>query len=443
MTNNFRKSNPKLIQRDVPGVRYYARMFSSPVLQQMKDEGLTPVGISRRSFLKSVASLAAAVGFFPSSLLFGGCSGDSADGKYDPSGYLFQLTKGPLKDNGATPWYATLFLGTPGQTMTVMMDTGTANTWVTSSLCTTEACSTKQYKYDLTLSTTHNKVPGATWQHNDLGAWGEFESLSGKDYMRFSDPARGGIDLWIKFLSAILKDASGSTNWKDLDMCGGVGFPVIFDAPDDPNNAESLLPLMLNQGLISNQLVSFWIDGDNGGCIVGGTDPSRYDSTTLNELPLTSVADNLNLWTVKLEQMQRNSTPLLDRPVNLALDTGSSRFKGSPALIEYLIDQITTKPDGEKLPTTFSDPSLVQEFPYLTLEINGHRYTLQPEDYIWKVENSGLFSLQFHPLDLGNENTILVGSVFLDHVYPVFQYVADPMAPYGHKGSRVYLYDRP
>jgi len=402
-----------------------------------------PDSISRRSFLKSVASLAAAVGFFPGNLLSVGCSGDSANGKSGPRGYLFPLTKGPLMDNGATPWYATVFLGTPGQTITVMMDTGTTNTWVTSSLCSTEACSTKQYKYDLILSMTHNEVPGATWQNNDLGAWGEFESLSGKDYMRFSDPNRGGINLWIKFLSAILKDASGSTNWKDLDMCGGVGFPVIFDAPDEPNNPESLLPIMLNQGLISNPLVSFWINGDDGGCIVGGTEPSRYDANTLNELLLTSVADNLNLWTVELEQIQRNSTPLLDRPVNLALDTGSSRFKGSPVLIEYLIDRITTKPDGEKLPTTFSAPSLVQEFPCLTLEINGHRYTLQPEDYIWQIENSGLFSLQFHPLDVGDENTILVGSVFLDHVYSVFQYEAAPTAPYGYKGSRVYIYDKP
>jgi saccharopepsin len=415
---------------------------SKPRPRLMKDEKLMSESISRRSFLKSVASLAAMIGFFPVSLL-SGCSGDSANGKSDPRGYLFPLTKGPLMDNGATPWYATLFLGTPGQAMTVMMDTGTANTWVTSSLCSTEACSTKQYKYDPTLSTTHSKVPGATWQHNDLGAWGEFESLSGKDYMGFIDPDRGDIDLWIKLQSAILEDASGSTNWKDLDMCGGVGFPVIFDAPDAVNNPESLLPIMLNQGLISNQLVSFWIDGDNGGCIVGGTDPSRYDSNTLNELPLTSVADNLNLWTVELEQIQRNSAPLLDGPINLALDTGSSRFKGSPVLIEHLIDRITTKPDGEKLPTTFSDPSLVQEFPCLTLEINGHRYTLQPEDYIWKIENSGLFSLQFHPLDLGDENTILVGSVFLDHVYSVFQYVAAPMAPYGYRGIRIYLYDKP
>jgi len=200
---------------------------------------------------------------------------------------------------------------------------------------------------------------------------------------------------------------------------------------------------MLNQGLIPDPLVSFWIDGDDGGCIVGGTDPSRYDANTVNELLLTSVADNLNLWTIELEQIQRDSTPLLDRPVNLALDTGSSRFKGSPVLIEYLIDRITTKPDGEKLPSTFSDPSLIQEFPCLRLEINGHGYTLQPEDYIWQIGSSGLFSLQFHPLDVGDENTILVGSVFLDHVYSVFQYEAVPTAPHGFKGSRVYLYEKP
>ena len=397
--------------------------------------------INRRSFIKRAASLAAAIGFFPGSLLTSGCSNDSGNSIFAPGGYVFPLTKGPLMDNGATPWYATLFFGTPHQAMTVMMDTGTSNTWVTSSLCNTEACSTKEYKYDPNLSMTYKTVPGATWQNNDLGAWGEFESLSGKDYVIFNDSTRGDTYLWMKFLSAILKDASGSTNWQDLDMCGGVGFPVIFDVPDEPNNPESMFPMMLNQGLISDRLISFWVNGDAGACIIGGTNPTRYDPETRNELPLTSVAEHLNLWTVELSQILRNSDPLLDRPVNLALDTGSSRFKGSAVLIEYLIDQITTKPDGHKLPATFSDPSLLQEFPDLTLEINGHKYILHPKDYIWKIENTGLFSLQFHPLDLGDDNSILVGSVFLDHVYSVFEYFADPVVPYGYKGAKVTLYN--
>ena len=231
--------------------------------------------------------------------------------------------------------------------MTVMMDTGTANTWVTSFICNTEACSTKKYKYNPGVSTTYKTVPGATWQHNELGTWGEFESLSGKDYMVFNDSNHGDTYLWMKFLSAILIDASGSTNWQDLDMCGGVGFPVIFDATDDPNKPESVLPVMLNQGLIPRKIVSFSTNGDIGKCAIGAADPNGYDLQTRNELPLTSVAENLNLWTIELDQILKNADPLLQKPVNLALDTGSSRFKGSPVLIAYLVDQITTKADGQ------------------------------------------------------------------------------------------------
>jgi hypothetical protein len=406
----------------------------------MFDNGQIEEKIGRRSFIKRAVSIVATVGFFPVTLLTSGCSDDS-DSVINPGGYVFPLAKGPLMDNGATPWYATLYLGNPRQKMTVMMDTGTTNFWVTSFLCNTQACSTKKYKYDPVVSTTYKTVAGATWQNNDLGAWGEFESLAGKDYVIFNDAGNGDTHLWMKFLSAILLDAPGSTNWHDLDMCGGVGFPVIFDAPDDPNKPESMLPVMLNQGLITSKVVSFSTNGDTGKCGVGVADPRGYDLKTRNELPLTSVAENLNLWTVELEQIFRNSAPLLEKPVNFALDTGSSRFKGSPTLIEYLIDQITKKPDGQRLPTTFSEPALLEEFPVLTFEINGQDYVLQPEDYIWKIEKIGLYSLQFHPLELGDDNTILVGSVFLDHVYSVFEYENDREVSYGIKGSKVILYN--
>ena len=406
----------------------------------MPDETQPAEKISRRSFIKRVGSIAATVGFFPGILINSGCSDDS-DNIINPGGYFFPLTKGPLMDNGATPWYATLYLGNPRQKMTVMMDTGTANFWVTSFLCNTQACSTKKYKYDPGVSTTYRSVTDATWQNNDLGTWGKFESLAGKDNVIFTDATRGDTQLWMKFLSAILLDAPGSTNWQDLDMCGGVGFPVIFDEPDDPNKPESLLPVMLNQGLITSKVVSFSTNGDTGKCGIGVADPSGYDLETRNELDLTSVAENLNLWTVELDQILRNSDLLLQRPVNLAFDTGSSRFKGSPVLIEYLIEEITTKPDGQRLPTTFSDPALLEEFPVLTFEINGQDYVLRPEDYIWKIEKTGLFSLQFHPLELGNDNTILVGSVFLDHVYSVFEYENDPEVSYGLKGAKVILYN--
>ena len=92
----------------------------------MKDEKPMPDGISRRSFFKKETSLVAAVGLFPGSLLSEGFAGNSADGKSNLYACLFPLTKGPLKDNGATPWYSTLFIGTLGQAMTVMMYCGCA-----------------------------------------------------------------------------------------------------------------------------------------------------------------------------------------------------------------------------------------------------------------------------------------------------------------------------
>lgn len=397
--------------------------------------------MNRRTFLRHACTFAAAqclpVG--PISRAWARIDPKSPD---DAAPCVFTLSKGRLYDNGATPWFATISLGSPGQTMTVMMDTGTANTWVTSSCCSSAACKTKKYKYDYGESISHERIPGADWKGNDLGAWGEFESLPIRDRISFTDPNRGRFHLTMKFLVAKLKDAAGSTNWRDLNMCGGVGFPVIFEQPGDVNKPESLLPVILRDGLASDPVVSFWHDKTAGGCVVGGVDTSKYDPKTRNALSPTPAAAKLNLWTVRLDQFLRGPTPMLDGPVHLALDTGSSRFKGSPKIINRLIEQITTRADGGRLPATFSDSSLIAEFPTLTLDMNGHRYALAPEDYIWKTADTGTYSLQFHPLDIGEDDTILVGSVLLDHLYSAFEYTADSAVPFRLRGNRVLLCDR-
>ncbi|HYR30017.1 MAG TPA: pepsin-like aspartyl protease, partial [Thermoanaerobaculia bacterium] len=55
-----------------------------------------------------------------------------------PSGALtVPLARAPYTNNGATPWYASLPLGTPGQTLRIALDTGSNFIWTTSSLCGT------------------------------------------------------------------------------------------------------------------------------------------------------------------------------------------------------------------------------------------------------------------------------------------------------------------
>ena len=381
---------------------------------------------------------------FCACLLIWGCSSSQNGEVHNRMGEtcLFKLVKGELHNNGATPWFTEIELGTPKQHMTVMMDTGTSNFWVTSSDCTSKACQTKKFTFDRFSSVSCDSVPGSGWQSNDLGSWGEFHSLAVQDTISFQTTKESENKFKMKFLVAKLQDAPGSKNWYDLDMCGGIGFPVIFKNPAKTNNPASLLPVLMKMGLVSYPLISFWSDQSSGGCLVGGVDSSRFIPHTENIIPLTQVATRINLWTVRLDQFYKNSSPMLDSPINLALDTGSSRFKGSPEIINNLISEITEKSDGKHLPTTFTNAELLNEFPKVTLSINGHQYTLTPQDYIWKIADSPHYSLQFQPLDIGDDNTILVGSVFLDHLYSAFVYTADNSSNYRLKGKYIHLYKR-
>lgn len=54
---------------------------------------------------------------------------------FPATGLVYPLTRGPYQNNGATPWYATLPIGTPGQNLKFGLDTGSNFIWVTSTLC--------------------------------------------------------------------------------------------------------------------------------------------------------------------------------------------------------------------------------------------------------------------------------------------------------------------
>ena len=114
--------------------------------------------MSRRTFLRNACTLAA-VQLVPAGLISQAWAGteSGSDTAENDGSCLFALSKGLLRDNGATPWFARIALGSPEQPMTVMMDTGTSNLWVTSFCCSSAACATKQYKYDYGESSSHER----------------------------------------------------------------------------------------------------------------------------------------------------------------------------------------------------------------------------------------------------------------------------------------------
>ena len=108
-------------------------------------------------------------------LLSSDSDGDNANPFCD-----YKLSMGDLSNNGGTPWTASIGIGTPKQTLKFMIDTGTLNTWVTSSACTTDACLAHS-AFTSADSTSFFLRDGGKERKVDFGPWGSMMVVDGED----------------------------------------------------------------------------------------------------------------------------------------------------------------------------------------------------------------------------------------------------------------------
>jgi saccharopepsin len=388
-------------------------------------------------------------------LLLAGCGGNKAE----KSTLSVPLLKGIAKDNGATPWYAVWTIGESdapdkmGQQLKMMMDTGTSNFWVASTQCKSAGCATHD-RYDLNASTTWK--PGAAYPavfDQQLGPWGKFRFNYGID--SWSLDARTSLaDIHFQMAVELIDGETNGTynrNWDDLVCDGGMGFPLYAN----PELSSSLLlDELVRQGLAERKILAFRTDPalKRGTLLIGGWDPSLVDTEHFNRIRVNDVGRADNGWIVDLDGVkvgaEKISLPVTrgDAP-NLQLDTGSSRFKGDPDYINMIVAAITLKGGSG---TVVYDESKLDDYPDLTLTLNGVDYTLTARQYFQRfvaydpVTNEGqvYWKLAFQPLE-GLEGILLVGSVLLDTLYSVYLYPdADQNAEHMVYLGK-YTYERP
>ena len=117
-------------------------------------------------------------------------------------------------------------------------------------------------------------------------------------------------------------------------------------------------------------------------------------------------------------------------------DTGSSRFKGDPIIIDKIKCVITggQQCGRERVRIKQEDfERTVDLFPAITVRLGGEDFSLNPRQYFvrfveYDQDNTGhvFWELALNELD-GMPGTVIVGSVFLDHYYSIYQY--DPANP--------------
>jgi hypothetical protein len=361
------------------------------------------------------------------------------------------LKMGLAKDNGATPWYGELAIGggdkpEDGQLLKFIMDTGTDSTWVSSKECDTIPCRHHR-RYDPALSDSHVFVD--TTEHtSELGPWGEFRFKTGKDRWQFwgqsASPATNrhlySVDDMV-FLEATelidgkQPDGSFNRNWDDLVQDGSLAIPS--DSAGSPST--QLLDLLIKNGDVGSKIVSYWTSRafNRGEVIFGGTDTNRYVTDTLAFYPVDKTIAKQDgesaLWTVALKELRVGTNTLQFPSTGMAfvLDTGSSRFKGDPGVINEIIRQIT---DNGKRPITASPEADLSAYPDLTIvltDANGkaNEYKLTADQYFQHFPDHR--QLAFHPLPpmagSSAKGIFLAGSIFLDHYYTIYDYTTNPM----------------
>ncbi len=361
---------------------------------------------------------------------------------------IIPLKTGLAKNNGASPWYAELSIGSQDsdQLFKLIMDTGTGSTWITSDACTTFAC-LHHRRYNPELSLSHRWIDTAE-RHSELGPWGAFSFKVGEDQWNFmaAKPAAGNEFQRIavpgmRFLEATNlidgknPDGTFNTNWDDLVQDGSLAFPSV----NTNGTSTEILDLLLKEKLINKKIMSYWTSQElnKGEVILGGVDPQKFDQKSLHYFPVKrsiAKADHSEvLWTIELVEIRvgEEKVELPDSTAVFALDTGSSRFKGDPEIIGGISDLIT---EYGSMPDVLIHQSNLEKYPDLTLVLRDEsgkliEYEVPANRYFQHFPDS--LRLGFHPLyptpNSSTSNILLAGSLFLDHYYTIYDYTTEPV----------------
>lgn len=333
--------------------------------------------------------------------------------------FCLALERGPFQNNGASPWYTRLGVGTPAQQLKICFDSGSDFNWVTSSLCSENGC--QHYaggRFDIALSTSFTWISQQTTPVS-FGPWGSMDVQSGQDVLSLM-PITDADE--IKVVSDLyLAQSYDSEHFDELDWDGGIGLPSVSESSPEQNKSKKTPSFHFMQDLIRQQcvdpampFVGFQTNAQNTQGVIhfGGLDMAYKDSREYLFLPWKEYQANY-LWTTALASLQMGGKDLVESNDGFffALDSGSSQFKGDEDLMSTLLILAQQKTDL-CIQVGSTDSGAPGE-----LLITADIYDVLIE----AGKDKGKVLSQFDPMDHA-EDIVLVGSVIMDHLYTLYQY---------------------
>lgn len=303
-----------------------------------------------------------------------------------------------IRDLANVQYYGSIEVGTPGETISVIFDTGSSWLWVPSANCRS-TCVGKTLFNDTESSTFVNFDKTFYAAYGSGKVKGDF----GEDTVRLGDLV---VRNQVLGLVSHGKFSGNSYTTGMFDGILGMAFPALSDG------VPTLLDNAVAQGVLDEAVFGVFLGDDaDGELTLGGVDETRYVGL-MHTVPLISPT----FWAIAV-----SSASIGDRTIETngiaIVDTGTSFLTGPTDSVQKL-----TKAVGayQRFGAYFVDCEKVDDgaFPDLTFTIHGRAYVLTVKDMVLRAGPYCILAVS--TIDTKGRNEWILGDVFIRKYYVKF-----------------------
>ena len=302
-------------------------------------------------------------------------------------------------------YFSTVKVGSEGQEMWMLLDTGGTNTWLFGSDCSSDACK-RHRTFDYSTSDSFEKSTGDL--HVSYGS-GTVSGTLGTDTLSIA-----GLDVKMTFGLA----SKASNDFSSYPMDGilglsrsndsGYGTPTFMDAVAEDNTLDS--------NIVSFSLSRASDGGEDGQVTFGDVDKTKFSG----DITYTDTVGDGDRWSIPLDDVSINGTPCNLTGKSAVIDTGTSYILVPPKDAKAIHDLIPGATSSGSSNFALPCDSNVT----IRLSFSDVEYAISPEDYVAQNSGSKCMSAIIGRQIFG-EDEWLVGDAFLKNVYTVFDYDQD------------------
>uniref|UniRef100_A0A4W4GYQ9 Renin n=1 Tax=Electrophorus electricus TaxID=8005 RepID=A0A4W4GYQ9_ELEEL len=298
-------------------------------------------------------------------------------------------------------YFGQISLGTPEQNFTVVFDTGSADLWVPSFYCVSQACG-KQI-HSLFAPTSSSNIFHSSHVHK----------LTKVIYILKLNPNQsmfvGTMTLANQNFGESVYEPGSSFVMAKFDGVLGLSYPTL--------SKDLGLPVfdnMMNQNKVDQPVFSFYLstnasNGFGGELLLGGVDEELF-VPPINWVPVTLKG----YWQIKIDEVKLQGTTTFCRShsCQAIVDTGTSLISGPTFEIQILQQLIGASPTsiGEYVVNC----TRISSLPVVSLVLNGVEYFLTAETYIC------ISGFQATDVSSSVGHMWILGDVFLSQVYSIY-----------------------